>query len=177
MELVQPIRDLKVIEEFKKRLKGRDRFLFVLGINTGIRITDLLAMRVKDVRGRKYIDFREGKTGKQKVFLINSSLKAIIDEYTEGKHDEELLFPSRKGDKQISRVQAYRILNKVAEDLGLDEIGCHTLRKTFGYHYYQKTKDLVTLQEIFNHSAPSITRRYIGLNQDIMDKSLEDFSL
>lgn len=79
--------------------------------------------------------------------------------------------------RPITRIQAYRILNTAAEKVGLDEIGTHTLRKTFGYHYYQKTKDVVMLQTIFNHSAPSITLRYIGIQQDEIDKSLEDFSL
>ncbi|PFH99668.1 site-specific integrase, partial [Bacillus thuringiensis] len=79
--------------------------------------------------------------------------------------------------KPITRIQAYRIMNAAAEKVGLDEIGTHTLRKTFGYHYYQKTKDVVMLQTIFNHSAPSITLRYIGIQQDEIDKSLEDFSL
>ncbi|MDX9806823.1 MAG: site-specific integrase, partial [bacterium] len=53
----------------------------------------------------------------------------------------------------------------------------HTLRKTFGYHFYQKTKDVALLQQLFNHSAPSVTLRYIGINQDIMDMAIEDFSL
>jgi len=46
-----------------------------------------------------------------------------------------------------------------------------------GYHFYQRTKDVALLQEIFNHSAPSITMRYIGINQDIIDSALDDFSL
>ena len=51
------------------------------------------------------------------------------------------------------------------------------MRKTFGYHFYQKTHDVALLQQMFNHSAPSITLRYIGINQDIMDQAMDDFSL
>ncbi len=91
--------------------------------------------------------------------------------------DNEYLFPSRKGDKPITRVQAYRILNKVADKLGIQEIGTHTLRKTFGYMHYKKYKDVAILQEIFNHSAPSITLRYIGINADIIDSSIDNFYL
>ncbi|MGW8655087.1 tyrosine-type recombinase/integrase, partial [Nocardia salmonicida] len=69
------------------------------------------------------------------------------------------------------------ILNEAAAHVGLEEIGTHSLRKTFGYHYYQKTKDVAMLQEIFGHSAPSITLRYIGINEQMIDESLEDFSL
>jgi site-specific recombinase XerD len=53
----------------------------------------------------------------------------------------------------------------------------YTLRKTFGYHFYQRTKDVATLQMIFNHSHPSITLRYIGINQDLMDEAVDHFSL
>jgi integrase len=57
---------------------------------------------------------------------------------------------------------AYKILRKVAERFHLEEVGTHTLRKTFGYHFYQQTKDVAMLQEIFNHSSPAITLKYIG---------------
>ena len=65
-------------------------------------------------------------------------------------NDDDYLFPSRKGDKPITRVQAYRILNDVAEKLGIEEVGTHTLRKTFGYWHYQQYKDVAILQDIFN---------------------------
>ena len=92
--------------------------------------------------------------------------------------DEDFLIQSRKGDNQpISRVQAYRVLNETAKQIGLDEIGTHTMRKTFGYHHYQTNKDIAILQEIFNHSAPSITLRYIGITDDMKDQSLKGFDL
>ncbi|WP_342668518.1 tyrosine-type recombinase/integrase [Cytobacillus solani] len=59
----------------------------------------------------------------------------------------------------------------------MSEIGTHTLRKTFGYHFYQKYKDVAVLQQIFNHSSPAVTMRYIGINQDIMDEAVDGFSL
>jgi len=51
------------------------------------------------------------------------------------------------------------------------------LRKTFGYHFYQQTKDVALLQELFNHSSPSVTLRYIGINQDKIDQAYDNFSL
>ncbi|OVE45880.1 tyrosine-type recombinase/integrase, partial [Pseudobacillus badius] len=56
-------------------------------------------------------------------------------------------------------------------------IGTHTMRKTFGYHFYQQTKDVAMLQQIFGHSAPSVTLRYIGINDEMIDQILERFSL
>lgn len=180
MQTVQPIREIEKIEEIKKILKHesyRNYFLFVMGINTGLRISDLLPLKVKDIRGRTHILIREKKTGKPKKFLINTTLRKEITEYTDGMNDEEYLFKSERGNKPIQRVQAYKILRRVAEQVGLEEIGTHTLRKTFGYHHYKFHKDVAILQNILNHSSPSVTLRYIGITQDEMDKSLEDFSL
>lgn len=182
MEFVQPIRNLEEIEDFKKLLdRGtygkRNRFLFVLGINTALRVSDMLQLKVKDVRGQKYLKVNESKTGKAKRQLINSTLKAEIDAYTEGMDDNAWLFPSRKGDKPMGRVQAYRVLNGVAELMNMEEIGTHTLRKTFAYHFYKKTQDIYMLMDLLNHSAPSVTMRYIGMSQDNMDEVIEDFSL
>lgn len=79
--------------------------------------------------------------------------------------------------QHITRFRAYVILNIAGQKCGLEEIGTHTLRKTFGYHYYQQTRDIATLQELFNHSSPSITLKYIGINQDILDNAYENFCL
>jgi len=180
MEFVQPIRNPEDIEKMKAKLKRqsmRDWFLFVMGINVGLRVSDLLPLQVKDVRGRTHIVLRESKTGKEKRFKINTTMQTIIEEYTEGLADTDLLFPSRKGEKPIGREQAYRILNTAAQKCGLDEVGTHTMRKTFGYHHYKRNKDVALLQKLFGHSAPSITLRYIGIEQDEMDASIDDFSL
>lgn len=177
MKTVQPIRDPKMIQAMKDNLAPRDRFLFTLGINVGLRISDLLQLKVKDVKDKRYLNVYEEKTNKQKRFLLNKELRAIIDEYTKHMEPEDWLFPSRKGDKPISRVQAYRVLNDTAKKIGLEEIGTHTLRKTFGYHFFKKYKDIVMLQDIFNHSAPSVTLAYIGITQDEQDKLIENFHL
>lgn len=180
MKIVQPIRDKEKIAEIKdilRRQSLRDWFMFVAGLNTGLRIGDLLQLRVSQVKNKTHIIITESKTEKEKRFRINESFAEVVDFYTKGMSEDDFLFPSRKGDKPIGRVQAYRILNSAAKSVGLEEIGTHTLRKSFGYHFYQKTKDVALLQEIFNHSAPSVTLRYIGINQDVMDKAINDFSL
>lgn len=178
---VQPIRDKRKIEEMKNELlKGglRNYFLFYLGINTGLRISDILSLKAEDIRNSTHLVTKEKKTGKIKRFKINNGLYDEIQKYILGMADEEYLFKSQKGDnKPISRVQAYRILNECAGNIGLSEIGTHTMRKTFGFHFYQKTKDVALLQELFNHSSPSITLRYIGINQQMMDNAVDDFNL
>ncbi|MFW5788016.1 MAG: site-specific integrase [Halanaerobiales bacterium] len=181
MEKVEPIRDREKIEEMKNELLKsgfRNYLLFILGINTGLRISDLLSLKVRDVKERSHILIKEKKTEKNKRFLINSQLKQEIKRYIKGMTADDYLFKSQKGINQpISRVQAYRILKKAGNELGLESVGTHTLRKTFGYWHYQQYKDVALLQELFNHSAPSITLDYIGINQDVMDKTIEGFYL
>lgn len=181
MNIVQPIRDKNKIEDMKNellKLGYKNYILFIVGINTGLRISDILNLKVYDVRDRSHITIKERKTGKEKRFLINSQLRKDIEKFISDMNNEEYIFQSRKGkNRPISRVQAYRILNKAATKVGVKEVGTHTLRKTFGYWHYQIYKDVAILQDIFNHSAPSITLRYIGINQDIKDKTIEDFYL
>lgn len=181
MNKVEPIRDKKKIAEIKTVLlqtSYRNYMLFVFGINTGLRISDILSVQVKDVRNKSHIVLREQKTSKNKRFLINSNLSRELKAYTAEMKAEEYLFQSRIGtNKPLSRFQAYRILSKAGRQVGLDSIGCHSTRKTFGYHHYQANKDVALLQKLFNHSSPSITLDYIGITQDIMDQSIENFSL
>lgn len=180
MNFVEPIRDKEKLEELKALLKKqseRNGFLFTFGINTGLRISDILPLKVSDVRGKSHIVITEKKTGKPKRFKINQSLRQTIDSYTKEMDDDTYLIASEKRGKPITRVRAYQILNGTARKIGLSEIGTHSLRKSFGYHFYQRTKDIATLQMIFNHSHPSITLRYIGITQDLIDEAVDQFSL
>jgi integrase len=174
---VEPIRDTNLIFDIADYLKlrnVRDYVMFMFGIYSGLRISDILKFRVRDVRDRNYIIIREQKTGKEKKFPLNDELKPILKEYIKDKKDFEYLFRSRKGKNEpLTRQQAYYILNQAAEVFGLYSIGTHTLRKTWGYHTYQQTHDAVTIMEILNHSDISITLRYIGINQDIKDSTMK----
>lgn len=179
MEFVQPIRDLKQIETIKKLLRQqnlRDHCLFILGINSGLRISDLLRLKVSDVsekgKPKDRIRLREQKTNKFKDFPISDNAKNAIKDYLNTRiiNENEPLFISRKNRGFLLRQQAYRILNDVAREVGIkDKIGTHTLRKTFGYHAYNNGYNIVIIQKLFNHSSTSITLRYIGITQDEMD--------
>jgi hypothetical protein len=166
-------------ETIHLKLTTGNNLLFVAGINTGLRISDLLKLRVVDVKDKSHIEFREAKTSKNKRFYINPILREYFDNYIQNMTSEQFLFASRKGfNKPITRVQAYKIINDAVKATGLcDKIGTHTLRKTFGYWHYQQFKDTAVLQDIFNHSAPSVTLRYIGINDDMKDKTISEFSL
>lgn len=191
MCVVEPIRDKEKIEKVKRILKengSRDFLLFLLGINSGLRISDILKLKVKDVANKNYIAIKEQKTNKFKRFPITQAYKTYLNEFIKDKLPEEWLFASKRGSKSqgdkvqeskpITRIHAYRILTEACLKAGIVvNIGTHTLRKTFGYHFYQEKKDVALLQCIFNHSSPSITLRYIGINQDMIDLSLQSFGL
>ena len=187
MKTVQPIRDKKKVKAMKVQLKSMgDKYymMFILGINVGLRISDILNLKVEDVLNQNHVTIIEEKTGKAKRFLLNDRMQKEIKDYVESsnlKEDDFVVYSNKRGPqyekKSISRIQAYRILNEAADAVGLDEIGTHTMRKTFGYHHYQQYHDVALLQDLFNHSAPSITLRYIGINQDMKDDSMRDFFL
>jgi len=181
MECVEPIRDKGKISLMKKLLFAEDPrnyLLFVLGINSGLRISDLLKLRVEDVLEpdgsmRERITLREKKTGKSKDFPLSDNARSALKQYfksLEGREKKPMeLFPSRKGGA-LGRVQAYRILNRAARIAGISgRIGTHTLRKTFGYWAYKQGQDIVMIQRLFNHSSPSVTLGYIGITQEELD--------
>ena len=181
-QLVQPIRNLEKINEMKgilKKQSNKNYFLFVFGINLGLRINDILKLKVSDVKGNTHISINENKTGKVKLLKINNALHTEINEYTANMKDNDYLFPSRNGRniKPISRVRAYILLNNAGKQVGLNKIGTHSLRKTFWYHFYKRTNNVALLQEIFNHSSSEETLRYIGINQELMDNAIDQFSL
>ncbi|KPV45499.1 site-specific integrase [Alicyclobacillus ferrooxydans] len=181
MEFVEPIRDRKQLEAMKKYLRGtslRDHALFVLGINSGLRVSDLLNLTVGDVtdsrgRIRERMVVTEQKTGKRKSFAVGVSVTKAIAEFLATRPDatdDEPLFASRKGGA-LKRARAWEILNGAARAVGIkDKIGTHTMRKTFGYHAYRDGKDLALIMQLLNHSSPSHTLRYIGASQDEMDR-------
>ena len=160
MNTVQPIRDKEIIEKFKNELlkKGsRDYMLFVIGINTGLRISDILGLNVESVKGKQYVEVIEKKTKKFKRFPLNKKLQKLIKDYLierEKKYysitGEEPLFVGKKH-KRLHRSQVYRFINDVCKNVNISvNVGTHTMRKTFGYHHYKLNNDVALLQKIFN---------------------------
>lgn len=116
MNIVEPIKSIEDIQNIKRILskKPHKALLFSFGINSGLRIADILSLDVKDVKGKDYIELREKKTNKYKKFLINENLKVGIEEFVKDKPDERPLFYTQKW-YRLDRAQAYRIINKAAE--------------------------------------------------------------
>jgi len=191
---VQPIRDKDQLERCFEIAREHDRhrkqrepsweLLLVVGFNTSLRISDIRRYRVKELRGQEYARTVAQKTGKDTRILINPAARREINRLTAGRPAEEFLFQSREkdrktgGPKPITRQRAWQIINKICRAAGVkDRIGCHTLRKTFGYHYYKMTGDVVSLQRILGHNSQRDTLVYIGVIQDEIDESLRKFKL
>ena len=176
---VQPLKSKRDIDRIKKALHGRDLLLFTIGINSTLRISDILNLRVGDVSG-DYIVIREGKTDKIKRIKLNKSVKDAVNSFVvKNASPSDWLFPSRKGGKPISRVQAWRILNAAAERAGIDNIrfGTHSMRKTAAYHAYKSGVELPVLMRVLNHSSEKETLRYIGIESEQIDEVFESLCL
>ena len=177
---VEPIRDYNKLQDILEYLKyenKRNYIMVMIGCYTALRISDILRLKVKDVKNKKNITMREQKTGKQKIIPINAVLRKALEDYIKDKKEYEYLIKSReKENKAITRDTAYKILKDIGEKFELENVGTHTLRKTFGYHFYQQTKNIVVLQEFYNHSDPSVTLKYIGINQEAVNKAVLNFS-
>lgn len=194
MSTTQPIRDPKLLHEFKdfyleKERNIRNYTLCILGLNTALRITDVLDLRWKDLydfSGNHFLEHltvTEKKTGKANTIALNQSivdtLTAYRTQFPSTPAEDTCLFPSRKGiNRPISRSQAFRIIKKAALAVGLcHNVSCHSLRKTFGYHAWQQGTPPALLMNIYNHSSFQVTKHYLGIEQDDRDNVFKNISL
>lgn len=167
----------------KRWIAARNKMLFLIGINLGIRASDLCGLQYNffmnsDGTFKEFYSLQPKKTKKTKKFVklyFNQTVKRAIEDYIAEypvENMDEYLFKSRDGDSYITAKSLWKIIVDVANDAGIDykNIGTHSLRKTFGYWVFHNAKDknkaLVILQTIFNHSSPAVTSRYIGLTDN-----------
>lgn len=180
MNFVEPIRDrqkLLDVQAWLKKDNPRNYIMIITGLYTGLRISDILKLKVKDVKDKDTIYLKEKKTSKRNIIAINKFLLKEYKWYCNDLNEEEYLIKSPEGvNKPITRVQAYNIIKEVGEDFNIQNLGTHSLRKTYGFHYYKQTKDIGTLMRMFNHSTPAITLKYIGVEQDQMNIARKTFS-
>lgn len=162
--LLQKKRDKSTEVKYQK-IYDRDWMLFKIGVNSALRIEDLVQLKVDDNLLRGYLYTREMKTGKEQSFEMNDQLAKDIKEYIKRNnlYAGEYLFQSGKGkNKPITRQNAYIRLRDYADEVGVRyPIGCHSMRKFFARNYYEKTGDILTLQKMLNHSSYIVTLRYI----------------
>lgn len=189
----QPIKrkeDIALIRNyFEDREEWRNYALFVLGINTALRISDLLALQWDDVydfqqrRFKKHLMVIEKKTKKKNVIALNKCVIEALEKYLE--HNMDILEPDQyifsgksKVNEPIKRNRAYTIIRQAAAKNNIEGvICCHSLRKTFGYHAWRAGIPSVVIMDIFNHSSFEITKRYLSIDQDERDEIFEKLLL
>lgn len=172
----------------------RDYALFIFGIYTGRRISDIVALNVNDIahvdnKGRftikKRLQIIEKKTGKFINIALHDTARRALNKYLRkrkkgaysiGDFLREPLFKSQKrrknGEQRIRESSVWRILNTAGRKCGIAKIGTHSLRKTFGYMLYQSGTSIELIQKMLNHSSPAITFAYIGITRDDIDEAI-----
>ena len=189
MGTMSPIKDRKKLDAVKKyflsRNEVRNYALFCVGINTALRISDILNLKWKDVydfngrRFKKHLELTEKKTHKRNEIFLNKEAVGALEKLMEHYQRENIqidggcyIFLGRKSiNRPMNRSQAYRIIKGAALVLKIDgNIGCHSLRKTFGYFAARGGISQVLITNIYNHSSFAITKRYLGIEQDERDR-------
>lgn len=175
---VEPIKEQKDIKAIKRLLadKPRDLAIFIVGINTNLRASDLLKITIGQIRNLQpgeHFSIREQKTGKDKSITINKTvyeaIRDLLELYSPGTPDSAPLFQSRKGQQQPLCVPYLNGLVKGwCKEINLKgNYGSHTLRKTFGYmHRTVNNTDLPTLMQMFNHSSQKQTLDYLCIQPE-----------
>ena len=170
VEALKDKRDIDLLKTVLKQKNIRDYLLFVVGTNTGLRIGDILKLKVSDFItdrkvAKKHLIVTEQKTGKERRIAINNNIQKAFKSFLTQCNPslDAYIFLSRKGaNKPITCTQAYRILNEAAAACKIDiNFGTHTMRKTWAYWTYKSTGNNIGLvMDMLNHSSPAITLRY-----------------
>lgn len=177
----------------QRQIACRNKMLFLIGINLGIRASDLVSLQYSFFMNNDgtFKDFyslqpkKTKKTGKYVKLFFNEAVKKAITDYIEEypiQDMNEYLFKSRQGDGYIEAKSLWKIIVNATNDAGIEgNFGTHSLRKTFGYWAWHnaedKNKALVILQKIFNHSSPAITCQYIGITNNEMSDVFNELNL
>ena len=197
--VVMPIKNIEDVERCKEFLKNRtenaperykksyakDLLLFKIAINIGLRVNDLLSITWEDIfkpgtkQFNEYFVPKEQKTKKVRQIFINKSFRAAVKEYLKYVPDSKLegyVFTNRQGNR-LSDASVDKMLKLLEKELNLKNLSTHSLRKTFAYHLYMQTNDISLIQEILQHSSVAVTRRYLGLTQEVKKKAYNELNL
>ena len=189
MGVVLAIKDMdKVLELLRwyEARSDRNALLFRLGINTALRIGDLLKIQYQDIFNKQgefkeYLQLNETKTGKERKVKLNNQIRPYIQRYCDFyrmRGEDYLFFSIEDPTQHMHRITAWRALKQGAEACNIEHFGTHTLRKTAGYHIYHKSgNDIALVMTLLNHSSPKETLIYIGASQQEVDDALMEFGI
>ena len=182
----------KVFAVFDGTYAIRNRSLFMLGVSTGGRISELLSLRVDDVwqNGDPVTDLLFDKSivkGKDesRAVPLNVDAREAITQLIWWMDEKEMLvtpsrplFPSRTGDEALTRKGADDAINKAFKLAGLNgKLGTHSLRKSFAQRLYSETGDIFVVKEMLGHKNVNTTQKYIGVNYKSVREALEAIAI
>jgi site-specific recombinase XerD len=183
---------IAVSGQFDGVFEVRNRSLFMLGVNVGGRISELLALRIGDVWQNEQavsdLLFEKGMVkGKETARMIPvnedgrqaiSSLIAWHQSQFGNMDPLRPLFMSRQGSAAFSRSQAHRILERAFQKAGLNgKLATHSLRKTFAQHCYDACSDIYKVSELLGHKNVETTKRYIGISYTELQATVKAIEL
>jgi len=164
----------------------REAECFLIGCNLALRAGDLLQLRF-DQMSETHVSITEQKTGKKKRFPITKTVRdavARLTEYYESKKFEPTYLFQSTSNRTKSLCQPICIqwlgfaLKDAAKACGLNyNVNTHSMRKTWGYHAYERGEDIHYLQALFNHATSKVTLRYIGVTKTALEKMYHDNAL
>lgn len=183
------------LKKLRKYFKLNDKVVILalinIGVNVGLRISDLSKIRFEDINSEYVVKLKEKKTKKMREIKLNTVCQRAIEELKN--YYETLGYSKEKGflfkslnrkyvkelfDKPISTVSISKYLNQAKADLNIAyPIGTHSLRKTWGHTVYRGTLDIALVMSIFNHSSAEQTLKYIGIEQEMINKVYDKFKI
>ena len=170
--VVEPIKDLKDIKAIKKILNDnpRDLAIFTLGINTNLRASDIINIKVKQIANADELVLTEKKTGKTRRITLNQQVKDVVSNLLESQPYEpnDYLFKSRKKGGPLTSTSLSRMVKGWCSQINLKgNYASHSLRKTWGYQQrVQFGTGIPVLMECFNHSTQKQTLAYLCIQAE-----------
>lgn len=192
MQEVEAVKTNEQRQQVEAHLTAQDTIyldIWKIGVNTALRISDLLSLTMNDVRSldaeQPALNIKEQKTGKQRKIIVNQSALGVMQRRLTEYPDHVWLFQSdavnrnrREPPKPINRRSVSRVFERVGQKVAPKvALGTHSMRKTRGYAMHKAGRSIESIAKVLNHSSPAVTMRYIGLVQQDIDESYTELEL
>jgi len=192
MQEVEAVKTAEQRQQVEAHLAGQGVIyadIWKAGVNTALRISDLLSLTMDDVRSldaeQPSLQIKEQKTGKRRKIVVNQSALAVMQRRLADHPKHVWLFQSdavtlnkRQPPKPINRRSVSRVFERVGQKVAPKiALGTHSMRKTRGYAMHKAGRSIESIAKILNHSSPAVTMRYIGLVQQDIDDSYTELEL
>lgn len=179
VEAVKTKEDITKVESLLRKHSGEIYGdIWRVGVNLALRISDLLTIQFNDIKNGS-LTLVEGKTNKKRVLRVNKTAQALIDSRKQRHPDHMFLFQvesNRAKGKAISRETVARKFKEIGEIVDI-QLGTHSMRKSRGWAMYADGVSIEKIAMVLNHSTPAVTMRYLGITQEEVLQTYDDYEL